>query len=232
MILNPIIEYASISKWVIGLINKKITPHNFVRQLGKHLNKHHAIKVDFYRVGDTVLSPGDFTFGAEYDPNLDEEKRKQFKLTFIINHPKKTPWLVTGEIADTITLDLVEALVHEYRHQHQYRSRRYITNKIYISKHTNEITKRDQEYLGAPDEIDAYAVNIAVRFYILKYKLNTVEPINSLDLDHYRNTFGIDHVIVRKLLKKIAKNITYLRAHDNDKIQRRTKRRIRRPNRC
>lgn len=228
MILNPVVEYVSISKWVAGLINKRITPHNFVRQLGKHLNKHHSIKVDFYRGDNSILSPGDFTFGAEYDPNLDEERRKQFKLTLIINQAKKSPWLITGKIADDLTLELVEALVHEYRHQHQYRSRCYIMNRGYVSKHSN--ATNDQEYLGMPDEIDAYAANIAARFYILKYKLNTIEPMESLDLEHYRRTFGSDHLVMRKLLKKIAKNITYLKAHDNGKIRRRSKCRVRRPN--
>jgi hypothetical protein len=227
MILNPIVEYASISKWVAGLINKSITPHNFVRQLGKHLNKHHSIKVDYYRGDDSILSPGDFTIGAEYDPSLDEERRKQFKLTLIINQPKKSPWLITGKIADDITLELVEALVHEYRHQHQYRSRRFMMNRGYVNKHSNNTTN-DQEYLGMPDEIDAYAANIAARFYILKYKLNTIEPIVSLDLDHYRRTFGNNHLVMRKLLKKIAQNISYLKAHDNGKIRKRSKCRVRR----
>ena len=170
MILNPIVEYVSISKWVAGLINKRITPHNFVRQLGKHLNKHHSIKVDFHRADDTVLSPSDFTIGAEYDPNLDEDRRKQFKLTLIINQPKQSPWLITGKIADDLTLELVEALVHEYRHQHQYRSRRYMMNRGYVSKHSADTTN-DQEYLGMPDEIDAYAANIAARFLYFKIQV-------------------------------------------------------------
>lgn len=229
MLLDPIIEYASISKWVVDLIGKRITPHSFVRQLGKHLSKHHDVKVKFHKDNNNKLDEGDFTFGGEYDPVLDEDRRKQFKLHFIVNHPKKLPWLITGEMADNITLEIVETLVHEYRHQHQYRSREFILNRDYVSKHSNIDVKHDQEYLGMPDEIDAYAANIAARYYILKYKLNTNEPPESLDLIQYRRTFGSNHPVMRKLLKKIAQNITYFKAHDNGKNRRRSKCRVRRP---
>lgn len=217
MLLNPIVEYENISKWATTLVGKQITPHSLVKRLGIHLNKHHPVTVSFFRVNDTVLSPGDFTIGAEYDPNLDEEKRKQFRISLIINHPKQSPWHITTEIVDRLVIDLVEALVHEYRHQHQYRSRKYIMNKIYVSKHSNVNVKEDQEYLGMPDEVDAYAANIAARFFILEYKLNTIE---SMDLEQYLGTFGHAHPVVRKLLKKVAKNLSYLRECNNGKDRR------------
>lgn len=217
MILNPIVEYEIISKWVTALIGKKITPHNFVKRLGKHLNKRHSVKVKCFKDNDSKLNKGDFTFGGEYDPNLDEDERKQFKVYFLINHPKKSTWYVTEEMVNNIILDLVETLVHEYRHQHQYRSRQFMLNRGYVSKHRDVETKNNQEYLGMPDEIDAYSANIAARLYINK---SVVHPDNSPDLASYYTAFGANHPVTRLLLKKIVLHINYLENNNNDNANR------------
>ena len=79
-------------------------------------------------------------------------------------------------------------------------------NSTYVSLEEDIELRADQEYLGSMDEIDAYAVNIAVRFYITRQQV-------SLDLDNYRRTFGSDHWVVRRLLKKISKRLHYLENH-------------------
>lgn len=224
MLLNPTLEYKHISEWITSLIGKSISPRSLARRLGTHLNQYHPIRVKLY-VNDSLLDPDDFTIGAEYDPDLDERKKKQFIINLIVNHPKHTPLLITGEFADRFTIEMVEALVHEYQHQHQYRSRRHILNRGYTSRHKDSKIKEDQEYLGQPDEIDAYAANIAARFFILKYKLNTSEPVESLDLKQYFLTFGPHHPVVKRLLKKITCNTYYLKEHDNDKKYNRIRRR-------
>jgi hypothetical protein len=51
-------------------------------------------------------------------------------------------------------------------------------------------------------------VNIAVRQYIRKDQ-------QSLDLDKYRKTFGSDHWVVRRLLKKISKRLDQLNLNNH-----------------
>jgi hypothetical protein len=219
MYANPTLEYQYISDWIAALINTELSPRHFARQLAKHLNRYHPIRIRVYH-NETSLEPGDFTIGAEYDPDLDEERKKQFIFNIIINHPKHMPMLITEEFADAFTLELVEALVHELQHQYQYRSRKHMLNRGYTSVHKDITIKAAQEYLGCPDEIDAYAANIAARFHILE-KLNTTEPAQSLDLLEYYKIFGPFHPVIKRLMKKIAKNVIELKENDNAKTYRR-----------
>lgn len=223
MYLNPTVEYNHISKWAASLIGRRITPRTLVKILGKHLNKHqHPVRVKLYTGAKGSLGPSEWTIGAEYDPNLDELHKKQFIIDFIFNHPKTVTFEVTAEMADQLAMDLLETLVHEYEHQRQFRSRRYRSHRNnYKSEHRDPQKKLDQEYLGDPDEIDAYAQNIAARHYILKYKLNTNTRLDSPDLKQYYKAFGKDHEITKLLLKKVKANIKYYKENDNGKNHRR-----------
>ena len=150
MYANPILEYQYISDWIATLVNTQISPKLFTQQLAIHLNQYHPIKIKVYH-DDKLLDPGEFTIGAEYDSDLDEERKKQFIFNLIINHPKHVPMLVTGDFADRFALELVEALVHEYQHQQQYRSRKHILNRGYTSTHADIDIRANQAYLGSPD---------------------------------------------------------------------------------
>ena len=225
MYLNPTVEYQHISEWLSTLVGERITPRSFVKRLSKHLNKHqHPVRVKLYTGARGALDPDEWTIGAEYDPGLDEQKKKQFIIDFILNHPKTVPIEITADMADKMAIDLVETLIHEYEHQRQFRSRRYRYHRnTYKSDHRDPTKKADQEYLGDPDEIDAYAQNIAARQYLMKYKLNITssKEINSPDLKQYYKAFGKDHEITKLLLKKIRENVRYFKENDNGKNHRR-----------
>lgn len=229
MYLDPVEEYADLCTWIEPLIGQEISPKNFAQRLGRWLNRSHPTRVKLFLGKDENLDPGDFCIGAEYDPELDQAYRKQLIINLIINHSKTAPWPITPDLADRFVLELVEALVHEYQHQHQYRSRRYRAHKEqFVSEHEDSSIKNEQEYLGNPDEIDAYAANIAARIFLLNYKLNNnsdqpIEEADSLDLKNYVKAFGKDHIVVQKLLVKIKENITYLKDVDDGKIRKRRK---------
>lgn len=224
MYISPTLEYNHINEWATSLIGRKMTPRNLVKTLGKHLNQHHPVRVKLYSGEKGSLGLGEFTIGAEYDPGLDELKKKQFIIDFIMNYPKTMPVLITVEMAAKLTIDLLETLVHEYEHQRQYRTRRYrMHGNKYTSKHKDQAVRSEQEYLGDPDEIGAYAANIAARHYILKYKLNisSASRINSPDLKQYYRAFGKDHTVTKLLLQKVKENIKYLKENDHGKNHRR-----------
>ena len=225
MYLNPTVEYQHISEWLSTLVGERITPRSFVKRLSKHLNKHeHPVRVKLFTGAKGALDPGDFSIGAEYDPGLDEQKKKQFIIDVILNHPKTMPMTVTAEMADKMAIDLVETLIHEYEHQRQFRHRRYRYHRnTYKSDHKDVKKRMDQEYLGDPDEIDAYAQNIAARQYLMQYKLNITSSskINSPDLKQYYKAFGRDHEVTKLLLKKVRANVKYFKENDNGKNHRR-----------
>ena len=207
MLTDPIAEYTLITQWLGQFIGQTTTPKQFANQLRKFLNQRHEIKLSITYM-DNTLDSDDFTVAALYDVWGDEEGKKPIVFSFIINHPLDDSWLITESIADELAMEIIEALVHEYQHVYQYRIRDYMLNAAYKSSEEDLELRSDQEYLGQMDEIDAYAVNIAVRQYIRKDQ-------QSLDLNKYRKTFGSDHWVVRRLLKKISKRLQYLESHCN-----------------
>lgn len=207
MKFNAIKEYREIVKWTDTLIGNKLLLRSFTSQLSRFLNRNgHPVKVKVVR--DTILlDPEDFTIGAEYDSELDEDGEKPIRISFIINHIRLTPWTITKASSQQLALDLVETLAHEYQHLRQYRARNY--------KVLNHTYKGNEEliYLSHPDEIDAYSTNIAVRWYINKNILNKTNYKKHLDLNTYYKAFGKDHAVVKKLeqlvetkFKKIREN--------------------------
>lgn len=221
MKLNPIIEYERIKTWTEGLKNKKLLLKTFGGSLSRYLNKNgHAIKVKVIR--DNSLDQGDFTFGAEYDPELDESGQKPFKLHFIINHPRLVPWEITSDSANEICISLTETLVHEYQHLQQYRSRKWRDLKhTYRGKKVLLNDTVEINYLSNPDEIDAYSANIATRTWIEKHLLNKTNVKEHLDLATYYKAFGKRHPVVLDLKKQIEQKLKLIEEKYNGKKFRR-----------
>lgn len=204
MKFNAIKEYREIVKWTDTLIGNKLLLRSFTSQLSRFLNRNgHPIKVKTTK--DKTLDPDDFTFGAEYDCELDESGQKPIRLNFIINHARITPWPITKKISQQLALHLVETLAHEYQHLHQYRARNYRTLK-HTYKGNEEVV-----YLSHPDEIDAYSTNIAVRWYINKNILNKTNYKKHLDLNTYYKAFGKNHSVVKQLEQQIEKKFKNIR---------------------
>lgn len=229
MYINPSLEYEHLSEWLSTLITKPSTPRIFVRRLSRYLNsQNHPVRIKLHHGESKKLSLGEFAIGAEYDPNSDEQKNKQFLIDFILNAPTNIVWHVTSDNVENMALELTEVLIHEYEHQRQYRQRRYRVNKEkYISAVQDPKHKQDQEYLGAPDEINAYAANIAARYYIQQFKLNKSVTIDCPDLQQYYKVFGKNHKIVKLLVSKINENIKYYKENDNGKTHKRACKRSR-----
>lgn len=200
VLVDPITEYKNITHWLSQLTGMSLTPLQFTQKLRTFL-KPQPIKlnVDY----TNLLNENDFTISASYDVWLDEEGKTPIMFTFLINHPLEEEWLITSAVADELAIELIETLAHEYQHLYQYRTRNYILPREYTSTEPNDEERAEITYLGNTDEIDAYAMNIAVRMYLRKDN-------RSLDLDRYRNAFGNDHRVVRRLLKKITKRLYYL----------------------
>ena len=112
-----------------------------------------------------------------------------------------------------------DTLLHEIIHTKQYRSRRWKDIPGYLSNAHLIKKRKDQNYYGHPDEIGAYAFNIACEIYD-RYGSNQQVAQKYLDsnqvLKHksssylrYFKTFDCNHnhVVIKKLKKKV---ISYL----------------------
>ncbi len=209
MLIDPIVEHKIITQWLSKFIGQSITPHQFVHKLGIFLSRRHPITVRL-EFNDTILDQDEFTVGGLYDVVRDENKLKPLAFFFIMNHLSDTEWQITDSIADELALELIEALAHEYQHLYQYRIRDYVLNRDYKSQAKDPKLKEDQEYLGQPDEIDAYATNIAVKFYLGNHNKSQTAKKFSLDLKNYYKAFGPHHPVIKQLLKKIFKKLRNL----------------------
>lgn len=151
-----------------------------------------------------------------YDPDDDEEG-----LAAITVYANYNPLQVTIRLADVnwgkICLDLIECVGHEVIHQHQFRNRNFdVCNYIFASKTPIDEKRDAQEYLGNPDEIEAYGYSIAIEMY-LKHngkKLTSKHVGQSQVFKTYCAAFGANHIVVKNLLEYALKYFKHLNGEE------------------
>lgn len=147
-----------------------------------------------------------------YDHEDDEENLPS--ITVCVNY---NPMQVTIRLADVnwdqICINLIECTGHEVIHQHQYRNRKFDINPVMFGSKNPDLDKQFiQEYLGNPDEIEAYGYSLAVTMYLkhnvkkLSSKIVGQSPVFKI----YCDTFGTNHIIVKQLLEYSVKYFNHL----------------------
>jgi hypothetical protein len=112
-----------------------------------------------------------------------------------------------------------DIVLHEIIHMRQYRRRNWKELPSYESTAEKSKKRREQEYLGSIDELDAYSFNIACeltdKFKTSKDIANYVAKkhrkgqLKSISLRMYLKAFDYNtsHPIIRKLKKRIISYI-------------------------
>jgi len=95
----------------------------------------------------------EFYVNAYYDAEEDLDKATPIEVVILHNFEADAIW-EKRQITDLL-VQIFDAVVHEYKHQRQSRKRKHIT---YIP----HVKQPYDEYLQDPDEIDAYALSIAI----------------------------------------------------------------------
>jgi hypothetical protein len=164
------------------------------------------------------LEINEFYINAFYD--LDADKNNECSIEVIIYHDIDTDMFFEHSQVGQFLVQLYDAVVHELHHQEQGRKRKYHPNPYIVDLSCNE------SYLSDPDEIDAYALSIAIelirnlgRSRSIQYlhrasRLANVRPKGlyaSPNLFAYFKTFGtVQHPVIRKLIKKVFLNLETL----------------------
>jgi hypothetical protein len=164
------------------------------------------------------LEVNEFYINAFYD--LDADKNNECSIEVIIYHDIDTDMFFEHSQVGQFLVQLYDAVVHELHHQEQGRKRKYHPNPYIVDLSCNE------SYLRDPDEIDAYALSIAIelirnlgRSRSIQYlhrasRLANVRPKGlyaSPNLFTYFKTFGtVQHPVIRKLIKKVFLNLETL----------------------
>lgn len=220
-------QFPEIAKWFGSFVNVKTSQRRLARGLGDLLRRYgHPVSV--HSDVDKELDRNTLIVSAEYDIEEDEEGKSRYIHLTLITNPKSTTRLVLNkDAARDISMDVLEALVHEYQHEHQHRSRNFQIDQPFRSVDRDHYKRSQQEYLGMLGEIDAFASNIALRYWIL-YGNNAMSMISegsklkfdtSPDLWGYYEAFGPNHIIIKRLISKICKNIQSLIERNLERIK-------------
>jgi hypothetical protein len=158
------------------------------------------------------LDTEEFYVNAYYDAEDDENKETPIEVIIYHNFDKDIIW-TNKQITELLT-QVFDATVHEYKHQRQSRKRNYKDFWVRADAETEF-----HKYLQDPDELDAYALSIAIelcrtvgKFRALRYmpkfttlaRLKVKEEYVSPNLNAYVSHFEKP---ISPLLRRLAKKI-------------------------
>ena len=164
---------------------------------------------------DKFLSPAEFYVNAYYD--AEDDFNSETPIEIIIHHNfNDTDVFNQTQITDFL-IQIYDAVVHEYRHQQQSLKRNY---EVYSDHDQSPYN----EYLTDPDEIDAYALSIAIELLrhmnrerakrymsriTIMAKMRQNNMLVSPNLKSYIDHFGLNQ-ITQKISKKVYKHLDSL----------------------
>jgi hypothetical protein len=189
-------------------------PTNFkslIKQIRKTFKKH-ELDLQIKTKKDKFLDSAEFYVEAFYDS--EDDKNHDTSIEVVVHHNfTDVDNFSILQITDFL-IQIYDAVVHEYRHQYQSINRNYRT----YSAHS---ATPYALYLSDPDELDAYAMSIAIELlrtiglYRAKRNLSRISLLAKLklggvyaspNLNAYISHFGFGH-LTKKLAKKVYKHL-------------------------
>lgn len=125
-----------------------------------HLRKLLGNKVLVTFSRSDAVDPNTVNLNAYYDPDEDEENEKPFEVVVIFNTNDKRIKMNREDWRE-FAAQVIDYMQHEMVHQYQYRKRNFQPTRVFKSKAKDPAKNAQQTYLGNPDEIEAYAYNLA-----------------------------------------------------------------------
>ena len=129
------------------------------------------IELKIKTVRDKTLLTEVFYANGYYDPIDDEEGDNCIELVITHNFPKDHIWF--PKHATELLVQIFDTVVHELRHQRQYRKRKF---KLGVDRGPEH-----KEYLADPDEIDAYSISIATELCRSLGKTRALRYLNNIE---------------------------------------------------
>ena len=201
------------------IVNQFLTVDELIQAYGYFIGT--RFNVDVKHAETTQVESNDIEFNGYYDGGLDEFGDIPIEI-YLITNPIVDVCIIDLEQFETISRKIADTLSHEVIHMKQYRARDFLeVETVGYSDAEDEDEDEDEEnryYLSSPDEINAYAYNIANELLdrhgitTVLEKLNTVSKIeieDSINLWAYVHAFEKDtnHPVLRKLCKQVYKSV-------------------------
>jgi hypothetical protein len=159
---------------------------------------------------DKHLGSEEFYVNAYYD--AEDDKNKETPIEVVIHHNFEKTAVWDKKHITEFLIQIFDATVHEYKHQRQSIKRKY---HVYAEN----VKSPYKDYLAEDDELDAYALSIAIelcrtlgKYRSLRYmsrasalaRLKFNNHYVSPNLAAYFGQFGdIHHPLLKKLAKKV-----------------------------
>ena len=195
----------------IEIVDQIFSINDLVDRVGHFIARRFRVSVLHAQAWE--VEPTELNLNAFYDPERDEKQKPSIELILVTN-PNDTHLILDQELWDLFVNRLADSLAHELIHMYQARTR----NFLYVEHQARRNIQIDDNlvYLSDPDEIDAYAYNIATELREHPNPLSklinpaAVSVNDSINLWAYIQAFSKDlkNPVVKKLLKKIYKNLT------------------------
>jgi len=203
-----------LQSWKDWLVQGSHTPKEITDELRDNIGD-----ISYVSMKHIDIPKGDMNASAYYEQDLDQEGKIPFEIELYFSKKDDQPLTITDP--DPLVNRVIGMLKHEMLHQKQARARNFEPN-------TPGKDKRDTsyEYMSRPDEIEAYAMNIADELVkkadkdgalkLLRMANKTAQfkdemgNLLSPDLFAYMAMWDFDskHPILKRLLKKVYQYIT------------------------
>lgn len=199
------------------LIDKRpIYALDFHRMVANRLKKILPIRIKKYSLPDQI-EKNQVGISGYYQYDRDEQGKKSIELVFHYHNFLDTLVIGLRRIKNMGAL-IADTILHEIMHMSQFRKKDFLLSPEYSSNAKNSHKRKEQSYLGKPDEIDAYAFNVVCELAD-KFKNDHVKIIRYINDDQkkkrrsfnswvmYIKAFEHDHnhPVIRKLKKKIIR---------------------------
>lgn len=207
-----------------SIVNQFYAVDELIQDLGQFIGN--RFNIDVKHAETAQVDQNDIELNGYYDGGLDEVGDIAIEI-FLITNPMQDVMLLDEKQFDSITRKIADTLSHEVIHMQQFRARDFLEVEKWEfggDGYEEEDYDEDEEnrwYLSSPDEINAYAYNIANElldrnsYSQVIEKLNKVKDIaieDSVNLWAYVNAFSkdVNHPVLRRLIKKVYKSLDYL----------------------
>lgn len=196
-------------------INQVLTIEEFVDELGGFIGK--KFKVDVTHAETPEVEANDVDFNGFYDSGLDENEDPPIEI-YIITNSYDSFLILDEEGFEIIMRRLADSIIHELIHMKQSRARDFLeVDDMAYATDTDDEIEEAQLYLGTPDEIDAYAYNIACELLDtgdLVSSLKRLEKPTQIKIEDSQNLWAyihafsdVNHPVMKRLIKRIYKSL-------------------------
>jgi hypothetical protein len=196
------------------LVNQHLPVATVQKIFSTHLKANLPIKVTSDR--DFNTEPGLVYIGGFYHVSKDKYKQQCVEV-LLSYHPFDDYITISSKRFRAMCNTIADTILHEIIHMRQARARNFKSIPGFSSYAESNKQRKQQNYLGDPDEIDAYGFNIACALYerlrtsraVAKH-LNKDMTDRRLKKDSYYTYLqAFDHNHRHPVIKKLKKRIMY-----------------------